>query len=207
MKLLIAGAGGHGRVVADAALASGKFSQIAFLDDGFPSLVIREKWPVVGRLDSLPTFFGEYTMLFSAFGVAAFRLKVVMRASEVGFKCPTIVHPASTVSRYASIGNGSIVCAGGIVNIGVELGHACIVNTGATVDHDCRIDEGVHICPGGHLAGNVEIGSRTWFGVGAVAKQGVKIGADVTIGAGAVVISDVPAGKTFVGIPAREMIR
>ena len=207
MKLLIAGAGGHGRVVADAALASGKFTQVAFLDDEFPSLVIRESWPVIGRLDSLPDFVGEYKMFFSAFGVADFRLQVVRRAIEVGFDCPAIVHPAATVSRYASVGSSSIVCAGGIVNIGVDLGCGCIVNTGATVDHDCRIGEGVHICPGGHLAGTVEIGARTWFGVGAIAKQGVRIGADVTIGAGAVVVSDVPAGKTFVGIPAREMIR
>ncbi len=207
MKLLIAGAGGHGRVVADAALSSGRFSQVAFLDDGYPSLTIREDWPLLGKLESMSGFLGEYTMLVAAFGDATFRLKVLTRALEIGYVCPSIIHPAAVVSRYAIIGDGAVVFAGSVINVGAEIGRGCIVNTGATVDHDCRLDEGVHICPGAHLAGNVKIGARSWFGVGAAARQGVSIGADVMIGAGAVVVADVPAGKTFVGVPARELNR
>lgn len=207
MKLLIAGAGGHGRVVADAAVSSGRFSQVAFLDDGYPSLHIREGWPVLGKLELMSGFLGEYTMLAAAFGDAAFRLSVLDRALELGYVCPGIIHPAAVVSRHAFIGEGTVVFAGSVINVGAEIGRGCIVNTGATVDHDCRLAEGVHICPGANLAGNVQVGARSWFGVGAAARQGVSIGADVMIGAGAAVVADVPAGRTFVGVPARELVR
>lgn len=207
MKLLIAGAGGHGRVVADAALASGRFSQVAFLDDASPAVSIREGWPLLGVLELMPTLVGEYEMFFSAFGKSALRLEVLARALKLGFDCPVIIHPSATVSKYSSIAYGSILCAGSVVGVGTEIGAGCIVNTGATVDHDCKLGAGVHICPGGHLSGDVAIGERSWFGVGACAKQGVSIGTDATIGAGAVVVSDVPSGKTFVGVPARELLR
>jgi acetyltransferase-like isoleucine patch superfamily enzyme len=87
------------------------------------------------------------------------------------------------------------------------LAAGCIVNSGATIDHDCQCAEGVHVCPGAHLAGDVRVGARTWFGIGAVAKQGIRIGADVTVGAGAVCLRDVRDGVTVVGVPAREMQR
>jgi acetyltransferase-like isoleucine patch superfamily enzyme len=85
------------------------------------------------------------------------------------------------------------------------LGTGCIVNTAATVDHDCILGDGVHIAPGAHLAGGVRIGARSWFGIGAVARQGITIGADVLVGAGAVVIRDIADGKTVIGNPAREV--
>jgi sugar O-acyltransferase (sialic acid O-acetyltransferase NeuD family) len=207
VKLLIAGAGGHGRVAADAALASHRFSQVAFLDDGYPAVVTAEGWPVIGGLDSLQRCHGEFTMFFPAFGDAKLRLNELARATSVGYDCPAIIHPTATVSNHATVGPGSIVCAGAVVATGATIGLGCIVNTGATVDHDCRIDDGVHICPGAHLAGNVQIGCRTWFGIGAVAIQGVSIGESSTIGAGAVVVADVPGAVTYVGIPARELAR
>ena len=85
--------------------------------------------------------------------------------------------------------------AGACINVGARIGEACIINTGATVDHDCLLAEGVHICPGAHLAGNVEIGPRTWFGIGAVARQGIRIGADAVIGAGSVVFATFPTTR------------
>jgi acetyltransferase-like isoleucine patch superfamily enzyme len=99
------------------------------------------------------------------------------------------------------------VLAGAVINYGASIASGCIVNTAATVDHDCVLDAGVHVCPGAHLAGCVLIGARTWFGIGAVAKQSVRIGADVTVGAGAVVVGDVRDGVTVVGVPAREVVK
>lgn len=205
MKLLVAGAGGHGRVVAEAALAAGAFSSVSFLDDRVSLRATAEGWPIVGSLDQLE----ELSSAFQAFaaGIAdpALRLSLLGRARSAGLQCLPIVHPAATVSAHASIGAGTVVIAGARINVGARTGEACIINTGATVDHDCVLADAVHVCPGAHLAGNVEIGARSWFGIGAVAKQGVRIGAGATVGAGAVCLRDVRDGATVYGVPAREV--
>jgi sugar O-acyltransferase (sialic acid O-acetyltransferase NeuD family) len=205
MKLLIAGAGGHGRVVADAAQSSdGLWSEIAFLDDGYPELSKSGAWNVVGAFDDLSRLAGPYAACVAAIGDARLRLALIERARSYGFTVPVIVHARAVVSRYSRLEAGSVVIAGAVVNIGSAAGIGCIINTGATVDHDCRLGAGVHVCPGAHLAGDVEIGARTWFGIGAVARQGVRIGADVTVGAGAVCLENVRDGAVVTGVPARE---
>lgn len=205
MKLLIAGAGGHGRVVADAALTSGAFTEVGFLDDRYPDLVLPEGWPIVAALEELRSLLGQFDAFVAAFGNAALRLEMLALALDQGARCPVIAHATAFISRHASLGEGSVACPNAAVGVGARLGIGCIVNTGATIDHDCTLADGVHICPGAHLAGNVTIGARTWFGMGAVVKQGVKIGADVTVGAGAVVLRDVPANTTVAGNPARVL--
>jgi sugar O-acyltransferase (sialic acid O-acetyltransferase NeuD family) len=205
VKLLIAGAGGHGRVVADAAeLCEDGWTQIAFLDDRYPSLSFSGAWNVVGTFNDLASFRSSYDACVAAVGDARLRLNLIERAQAAGFSVPSIVHHKATISRHARLHPGSVVAAGGIVNIGSEVGIGCIINTGATVDHDCRLDVGVHVCPGAHLAGDVAIGARSWFGIGAVARQGVRIGADVVVGAGAVCLDDVRDGIFVAGVPARE---
>lgn len=205
VKLLIAGAGGHGRVVADAALTSGAFSEIGFADDRYPSLTLPEGWPIVATLDDGWRHLGRYDAFVAAFGDAALRLEMLALALGQGARCPAIVHATAFISRYASMGDGSVACPQAVVGVGARLGVGCIVNSGATVDHDCNLADGVHVCPGAHLAGDVTIGARTWFGIGAVVKQGVTIGPDVIVGAGAVVIRDVPANTMVVGNPARVL--
>lgn len=207
MRLLIAGAGGHGRVVADAALASGKYSSVEFLDDRLPVHVLVEGWPIVGDMRALAGLVGRYDSFVAAFGDAQLRLGVLERARSLGIDSKPVVHPSATVSKFASLGPGTVVLGGAHVTVGAKLGAACIVNTCATVDHDCLLGDGVHVCPGSHLAGNVSIGSRTWFGIGAVARQGIRIGDDVMVGAGAVVVADIPDRAIVVGNPAKPLVR
>lgn len=205
MHLLIAGCGGHGRVVADAALAAGKFTQVSFLDDRFPAMTSVSEWPVIGGLSDLPRLGKGFDSFIPAFGDARLRLELLQRALEAGIACESIVHPRASLSLRASLGRGTVVCAGSVVTIGATIGDGCIINTAATIDHDCDLSAGVHVCPGAHVAGSVSIGIRTWFGIGAVAKQGIRIGADVVVGAGAVCVRDVRDGVTVVGVPAREV--
>jgi sugar O-acyltransferase (sialic acid O-acetyltransferase NeuD family) len=207
MKLLIAGAGGHGRVVAETALATQEFSSVAFLDDAVSQSVTTEGWPIVGSLDRLEELASDFHVFVAGIGNAASRVNLLGRARKAGFRCVSIIHPTASVSSHCWIGEGTVVIAGACINVGVRTGEACIINTGATVDHDCVLAEAVHICPGAHLAGNVEIGPRTLFGIGAVARQGIKIGAGAVIGAGSVVIRDVPDNATVAGNPARELER
>lgn len=205
MKLLIAGAGGHGRVVAETVLATQAYSSLAFLDDRTSNAVTGEGWPIVGSLDRLEEFYPDFRVFVAGLGDAALRIDLFRRARKAGFRCASIIHPTATVSKYCRIDESTVIMAGACINVGARIGEACIINTGATVDHDCLLAEGVHICPGAHLAGNVEIGPRTWFGIGAVARQGIRIGADAVIGAGSVVIRDVPDNATVAGNPAREL--
>ena len=205
MRLLIAGAGGHARVVADAALATGRFTQVSFLDDRCPESATPSPWPIIGRLSDLGAICQDFDSFIPAFGDARLRLELLEKALAVGIDCESIVHPRATLSPYASVGVGSILCAGSIVAVGAAIGDGCIINTAATVDHDCSLGRGVNVCPGAHIAGSVAIGARTWLGIGAVAKQGIQIGADVVVGAGAVCVANIRDGVTVVGVPAREV--
>lgn len=205
MKLLIAGAGGHGRVVGDAAIASGVYKDVQFLDDRLSGRSNTGNWQIVGKLNDLAKLASKFDGFVAAFGDATLRLKTLALWLGQGRHSPAIVHPSAAISRHASIGEGSVVLAGAVVNIGARIGIGCIINSGATVDHDCVLADGVHVCPGANVAGNVFIGQRTWFGIGAVAKQGIQIGADAIIGAGAVVIDNVIDGAKVVGNPARVL--
>jgi len=203
LKLLVAGGGGHGHVVADLAEATGAYEEIALLDDGNPGR-LPPAWPVVGKFSDLASLATRFNAYIAAMGDSRLRLACLGDAEALGLAIATLVHPKASVSPRATLGAGSVICAGAVVAVGASVGRGCIVNTGATVDHDCRLADGVHVCPGAHLAGGVSVGARTWFGIGAVAKQGIRIGADVTVGAGAACLRDVPDGATVFGVPARE---
>lgn len=201
--LLIVGAGGHGKVVADAALASG-WSQIAFLDDRMDALGSPLGLPVLGPVSELESYVGRGRAAVIAIGDAHRRVQLLQRCRAGGFEIVSIIHPAAQVSRFATLAAGCVVFAQAAINADARLGEGCIVNTGATVDHDCELGCGVHICPGTHLAGNVRVGDFTWVGIGAVVRQDIVIGRDATIGAGAVVVKDVTDGAVAAGVPARE---
>jgi sugar O-acyltransferase (sialic acid O-acetyltransferase NeuD family) len=202
-RLVILGAGGHGRVIADVAERLGAFARIVFLDDRFPVLTQTGPWPVIGRIDSEEWPTSSEDKYIVAVGDATLRLILLEGLKRDGLPLVSVVHPFSSVSSHVKIGGGSVVLAGACINFGAVLGEGVIVNTGATVDHDCVLSDGVHICPGAHIAGEVVIGPRTWIGIGSAIKQCLNIGKDVTTGAGAVVIADVPDAVTVIGIPAR----
>ena len=199
--LLVFGAGGHAKVVIDAAEKQG-YRLIVVADDaetlwgtsllGHAILGGRE---AVCALD-----FRSHAI--SAIGSNAARGQVADWFAAQGFVAASIVHPSAQIGRAARIGAGSLLVAGCVVNSDAVLGSNVIVNTGATVDHDCHVGDNVHIAPGVHLCGEVVVGSGTLLGVGAVVVPGVRIGADCVIGAGATVIRDVPDGARVAGTPA-----
>jgi sugar O-acyltransferase (sialic acid O-acetyltransferase NeuD family) len=205
--LLIVGAGGHGAVVADAALAAGAWRDLAFVDDAEPVGQVRGRWPLLGPTALVAELVARYPAAVVAIGDAAVRVALLDRLRGLGYELPIVRHPFSAVGAGATLGEGTVVLAGAVVNAGASLGAGCIVNSGATVDHDCRLGDGVHVCPGAHLAGEVSVGTLSWLGVGCCVRQRIRIGARVTVGAGAAVVTDVRDGVTVVGVPAEEIKR
>ncbi|MDH5763291.1 MAG: acetyltransferase [Nitrospinota bacterium] len=202
-SLLILGAGGHGKVVADTAASSGLWQKIAFLDDRYPAIKSVIDWPVVGRLEDTQKILPAYSGFVVAIGDNILRAQLLKRYLDKGFKSPHIVHPKSYVSPSAEMGPGCVVFAQGVVNPGVKMEMGGIINTGASVDHDCQLGEGVHICPGARLAGEVHIGSHTMLATGASVIPRIHIGNNVMVAAGSVVISNIGNNCTVAGVPAR----
>lgn len=195
-SLLIIGAGGHGKVVADTALASG-YVDISFLDDAWPEKVKNGTWDVLGKPAT------SDNPMFCAVGNNAAREKIFL---DFHFhQAPILKHPSAITSLSSKIDHGTLLVAGVIVNADARIGKGVILNTACSIDHDCHVDDFAHISPGVRLAGNVRVGRRTWVGIGAVVREGIHIGDDVIIGAGSVVVSDIENGARVYGVPARNM--
>ena len=116
-----------------------------------------------------------------------------------------LAHPAATISTTASIGVGTILSAGVIVQSDARIGRFCGLNTACSIDHDNIVGDSVSIGPGAHTAGRVTILDEAFIGLGALIINGVTVGRRATVGAGAVVVRDVPEGATVVGNPARVL--
>ncbi len=201
-SLAILGAGGHGRVVADAALASG-WAAVAFFDDGWPAAAGSPLGSVKGTSADLCRVAADYTAAIVAIGNNAARLAKIGALRAAGLPVVSVVHPAAVVSPFATIGPGSAVFAGAIINPCASVGEGCIINTAASVDHDCVLEDGVHVGPGARLGGGVRLGRASWIGIGASVRHGIAVGAGATVGAGAAAVSDVPAGVVVLGVPAK----
>ena len=200
-KLIMIGASGHGKVCADIALKLKKYDKILFLDDDEN---IKEclGFPVVGKSTDAEQYINEADF-FVAIGNGKIRKKVVEQLLDLKATITTLIHPMAVIGSCVTIGRGSVVMAGAVVNPGSNIGQGCIINTCASVDHDCKLEDYVHVSVGAHVCGTVEIGECTWIGAGVTVKNNVKISNDCMIGAGAVVVKDIDETGTYVGVPAK----
>jgi sugar O-acyltransferase (sialic acid O-acetyltransferase NeuD family) len=204
-RLALLGASGHGKVVADAAELVG-WDDVVFFDDAWPRLSNSGKWAVVGDTYRLLSTADQFEGVLVTIGNNHIRKLKLDLLFGVKAKVVSILHPNAQLSRYCSIGPGSVVFAGAVVNVDTTIGIGAIVNTGASIDHDCRLGDFVHLSPGAHLAGAVIVGDLSWIGIGASVRQLVTVGCNATVGAGAAVVKPVPDDAIVVGVPARPMI-
>lgn len=202
--LVIFGAGGHGRVVADAARAAG-LELLGFLDDAGPAAAgpggMVPDAPLLEAAD--PRL--KAAVFVVAIGDNATRLRIARRLAGEGRTLHPVVHPDATVSPSAWLGGGVYVGARAVVGPGTAVDTAALVNTGAVVEHDGRADAGAHVAPGAVLGGGVHVGEAALVGLGARVLPGLRVGAGAVIGAGAVLTRDAEAGFTYTGMPARAV--
>ena len=133
------------------------------------------------------------------------RLRLQDQISALGFEIPAVRSPHSVVNEAVTLGAGTVVLDGVVVNSGTEIGRACILNTSSTVEHDCRIGENVHIAPGVTLSGGVTIGDHCMLGTGVNVMQSIKIYEGCLIGAGSTVVKDITTPGTYAGNPAQRI--
>ncbi len=201
-SVLILGAGGHAKVVADILQLCGHHV-LGCLDDdsqlwGTSCLGL----PVLGAIADYANYHPDGLVI--GIGSNAVRQTLVNRLGEGARSVwANAIHPRATIAGSARIGRGVVIAAHAVVNPDTIIGDHAILNTGTTVDHDCRIGDFAHIAPGSHLAGGVTVGPGAFVGIGTSIVPGVAVGEWATVGAGAVVLRDIPARATAYGVPAK----
>ena len=201
-KRFIVGAGGHGLVVLEAWRAAEPDSVIGFVDDN----VELHGRQILGATVEGPLSLVERGDVLSvlALGNNQTRLKLAERLSSRA-TWGRVVHPSATILPSAEVGPGCMVLAASVINSGARLGAHVIVNTGVIVEHDCVLEDCVTVSPGACMGGRVHIERGAFVSVGVTLAPRVRVGAGTVVGAGAVVVSDLPARVLAYGVPARVM--
>lgn len=200
-QVIVIGAGGHGKVIADIVRSSGD-TVLGFLDDSLNPPESVCGIPVLGKTENYANYPDAQFVI--AIGNGSVRRQIALRLD--GVKWYTAIHPSATVSSMGtSVGEGTVIMAGAVVNPCAVIGRHCIINTKASVDHDNRIGDYTHISVGATLAGTVTVGNTVWVGAGAVISNNLSVCDGCMIGTGAVVIRSIEETGTYVGVPARKI--
>lgn len=188
-KILVFGAGGHSKVILDIIAQQGGYEVEA--------IITPEHEEAVGDTQA------EYAVI--AIGSNAARAEITEKALRLKprLKFAILVHPRATVAPDVTLGPGTVVMAGAVINSGTRIGQHVIINTSSSVDHDCQIGDFASIAPGAHLAGGVTVEDHSLVGIGACVIERVKIGGRTIIGAGSVVVSDIPESVVAFGNPCK----
>jgi len=203
-SLLVVGGGGHGRVVSEAALLSGHFSEVVVVDPR-----AYENWSfsacrcVKDEID-ISTHAGQWQFI-PAVGDAIVRRRLFDAYIAKGFLPASVFHPAASISPSARIGKGCAVLSGSLVGVQAVLGDGVIVNNGAIVEHDCRVGDFAHLAPGAALAGGGSLGIDSFLGANSSVRHGVSVAAGVTVGNGSAVARDIVEPGTYAGNPAKSL--
>jgi sugar O-acyltransferase (sialic acid O-acetyltransferase NeuD family) len=210
-NLIIFGASGHARVIADAARRSASFNVVGFVDQDRPAGEVVDGVTVLGNEAGLQDILSRSANVMAIIGVgdnqARARIATSMKQTFPGLQFANVIHPSAVIADDVRFGKGVFVAASATINCGSQLGDHVVINTRASVDHDCVIDDYGFVGPGASLAGGVRVGRGSFIGTGAAVIPSIQIGNDAVIGAGSAVVRSVASGLTVAGVPARVLVR
>ena len=195
-KLIIIGAGGHGKSVEFVAKFTNCWDEILFLDDEN----INTK--VVGRFEDRIKFIKED--FFVAIGSNPLRKTLIRRLENEGFNIVSIISPNSNITN-SIIGIGSIVMNNVFINVDSSIGDGVVINNCVLIEHDCHIGHSAHLSPNVSVAGTSRIGNESWLGIGSTVSNNITIEDKIIVGAGSVVVDNLNEAGTYVGIPAKRI--
>ncbi len=199
-EILIIGSGGHTRACIDVIELSGQFKVVGLIEKDEANSQENLGYPIIGTDKDLQTLRQKYSNVLITVGQiksAETRVKLFQLLQEMDFILPVIISPKAYVSKYAQIGDGTIVMHDVIVNANAKVGKNCIINNKVLIEHDAVVGDHCHIATGAIVNGEVNVGSESFIGSGVVTKQSVGIGSRCVIGAGAVIKTDVESNQVI----------
>lgn len=182
--LLVLGAGGHGKAVAEAALLTGNWQRVLFIDDRWPQLQESFGLPVVSDIAGLAKITEQAHGAIAAVGNNNVREQWCAAIKQAGIELVSIIHPRACVSNSVALGAGTAVMALAMVGVDAQVGQAAIINANATLDHDAKLGDFAHLGVGVQIAGGVHVGARAWLQAGCSAGYNVVIADSENIPAG-----------------------
>lgn len=206
-NVVIIGAGGHSKVIADVIIKS-QDVVLGFLDDNIPidTVIIKENnLKVLGKIENLLKIQEQNTDIEFVIGIGNNKVRKTIAEKYPNLNYYTAIHPSSKIALDVEIGDGTVIMANTCINTSTNIGKHCIINTGAIIEHNNNIKDYVHISPNATLCGTVNVGELTHIGAGATIKNNTNICNNCIIGCGAVVIKDIEKEGTYVGVPAKKI--
>ena len=202
-SVVIIGAGGHAKVIADIIIKSGD-KVYGFLDDNKDvGTKVIEDYAVVGKVEDCVKLQKENEEFGFVIAIGSNNIRKMLNEKYHNLNYYTAIHPNAVIGMQVKIDKGTIVMANACINPNAKIGKHCIINTAAIVEHDNIIEDYVHLSPNATLCGTVTIGEGTHIGAGAIVKNNTSVTQDCIVGAGAVVVKNIGESGTYVGVPAK----
>jgi sugar O-acyltransferase (sialic acid O-acetyltransferase NeuD family) len=208
-QVLVFGASGHAKAVIDTLERQGIYRVAGIVDANLPVATTFCGYPILGRDVDLPELVATHGI---SGGVVAIgdnwrRQKVATSIREL---CPDLtlvnsIHPSAVLAPSVTVGEGTTIMAGVVINADCHVGRLCILNTNASLDHDSEMGDAASLGPGAIIGGCVTIGASSAVCIGATVVHNIRIGPRTVVGAGAVVVRDVGANVVAFGNPARAV--
>lgn len=206
-NVVIIGAGGHSKVIADIVIKSGD-NLLGFLDDNkeIGTVIIKDtNHTVIGRIEDCIKISEVNSDVSFIIGIGNNQTRKIIAEKYKDIKYYTAIHPSSQIAVDVDIEEGTTIMANACINAAAKIGKHCIINTASIVEHDNQISDYVHLSPNVTSCGTVTIGELTHIGAGTTIKNNINITDECIIGAGAVVVKDIQEKGTYAGVPAKKM--